>query len=68
MKKNKNLYFIVCDGFYLTTSHSTPHFASNCPWIFTNYKSACARMAFISAHFGYSFRDVRVVKVVIDNA
>lgn len=68
MKKNKNLYFLMCDGFYLTTRVGMPHFSSNCPYLYTSIASARARLAYLRKSLLYSIKNIVIVKAVIDNA
>lgn len=68
MKKNKNLYFIVCDSMCLTSDYINCHFSSNCPYIFTSSSLAHSRLSCLKKQFPRSLLNARVIKVVVVDA
>lgn len=68
MKKNKNLYFIMCSGYFLNSINPYPHFSVCHPVVFSNLKSARIALSSVIVISPLTFGSSHIVKAVIGNA
>lgn len=62
--KNKNLYILLCNGYYVITGNGSLKLGNNNPFVYTSRLACSQRMAMLSRMYsrytGYTFEIIKV--------